>query len=89
MLALLQTGRRWTVADLAGRLNVAPRTVRRDVAWLRTLGYDVQSHPGLGGAYVLRVSRSRRYFWTPTRSARSSRGSCSLKQALRTSPRPP
>lgn len=56
LLALLQTGRRWTVADLGRRLEVAPRTVRRDVARLRTLGYDVQSHPGPGGAYTLAPS---------------------------------
>jgi len=44
------------VADLVSRLGVAPRTVRRDVARLRTLGYDVQSHPGPGGAYALAPS---------------------------------
>lgn len=53
LLALLQTGRRWSVTDLANRLDVAPRTVRRDIARLRTLGYDVRSHPGPGGAYTL------------------------------------
>lgn len=56
LLALLHTGRRWTVAQLASRLGVASRTVRRDVARLRTLGYDVQSHPGPGGAYALAPS---------------------------------
>lgn len=56
LLALLHTGRRWTVAELTSRLGVAPRTVRRDVARLRTLGYDVQSHPGPGGAYALAPS---------------------------------
>lgn len=56
LLALLHTGRRWTVAELASRLGVASRTVRRDVARLRTLGYDVQSHPGAGGAYALAPS---------------------------------
>ncbi|MCV7532697.1 WYL domain-containing protein [Micrococcus luteus] len=56
LLALLQTGRRWTVADLSRRLEVAPRTVRRDVARLRMLGYDIQSHPGPGGAYILAPS---------------------------------
>ena len=56
LLALLHTGRQWTVADLSRRLKVAPRTVRRDVARLRTLGYDVQSHPGPGGSYALASS---------------------------------
>lgn len=56
LLALLQTGRRWTVADLGRRLEVAPRTVRRDVARLRSLGYQVRSTPGPGGAYALAPS---------------------------------
>ena len=40
--------------DLAARLAVSPRTVRRDAQRLRDLGYDVHSRPGPGAAYRLR-----------------------------------
>lgn len=53
LLSLLQTGRAWTAADLAQRLDIADRTVRRDVARLRYLGYDIRSVPGPGGTYRL------------------------------------
>lgn len=53
LLALLQTGRAWSAGELAERLGVAHRTVRRDVARLRSLGYDIRSAPGPGGAYRL------------------------------------
>lgn len=53
LLALLQTGRRWSGDELGNHLGVAPRTLRRDVARLRELGYDVRSAPGPGGTYRL------------------------------------
>lgn len=53
LLSLLQTGRAWTAADLAQRLGIADRTVRRDVARLRSLGYDIRSAPGPGATYRL------------------------------------
>lgn len=53
LLSLLQTGRAWSAADLAQRLDIATRTVRRDIARLRSLGYDVRSAPGPGGTYRL------------------------------------
>ncbi|GAA4687693.1 hypothetical protein GCM10025781_00360 [Kocuria gwangalliensis] len=53
LLSLLQTDRAWTASELAQRLDIADRTVRRDIARLRSLGYDVQSTPGPGGAYRL------------------------------------
>ncbi|MBS0022752.1 helix-turn-helix transcriptional regulator [Microbacterium paraoxydans] len=53
LLALLQTGGDWNVPDLAARLGVSPRTVRRDAQRLRDLGYDVRSRPGPGAAYRL------------------------------------
>ncbi|WP_261167086.1 YafY family protein [Microbacterium sp. Marseille-Q6965] len=56
LLALLQTGRAWSVPELAVRLRVSERTVRRDAQRLRGLGYDVSSRPGPGGAYRLRPS---------------------------------
>lgn len=54
LLSLLQTGGEWSVPDLAARLAVSPRTVRRDAQRLRDLGYDVLSRPGPGAAYRLR-----------------------------------
>ncbi|MCT1363565.1 MULTISPECIES: YafY family protein [unclassified Microbacterium] len=54
LLSLLQTGGEWSVPDLAARLAVSPRTVRRDAQRLRDLGYDVRSRPGPGAAYRLR-----------------------------------
>lgn len=53
LLTLLQTGRSWSGADLAARLAVSPRTLRRDVDRLRTLGYAVVTRPGPGGTYRL------------------------------------
>ncbi|MER6392016.1 YafY family protein [Streptomyces sp. NPDC059382] len=53
LLSLLQAHREWTGADLADRLGVTPRTVRRDVNRLRELGYPVNAGPGTGGGYQL------------------------------------
>ncbi|MFB7916245.1 helix-turn-helix transcriptional regulator [Streptomyces sp. NPDC056061] len=53
LLSLLQTHREWAGADLADRLGVTPRTVRRDVDKLRELGYPVNASPGTGGGYRL------------------------------------
>ncbi|MFD8413420.1 helix-turn-helix transcriptional regulator [Streptomyces sp. NPDC059650] len=53
LLSLLQAHREWTGADLAERLGVTPRTVRRDVERLRELGYPVNATPGTGGGYQL------------------------------------
>ncbi|WP_170191878.1 helix-turn-helix transcriptional regulator [Saccharothrix syringae] len=53
LLSLLQVRRDWTGADLAGRLGVDVRTVRRDVDKLRTLGYPVNASPGVAGGYRL------------------------------------
>ncbi|MFC3577362.1 YafY family protein [Streptomyces yaanensis] len=53
LLSLLQAHREWSGADLAERLGVSPRTVRRDVDRLRELGYPVDASPGTGGGYQL------------------------------------
>ncbi|NEA67646.1 YafY family protein [Streptomyces sp. SID12488] len=53
LLSLLQAHREWTGPDLADRLGVTPRTVRRDVDRLRELGYPVAASPGTGGGYRL------------------------------------
>ncbi|MEV0331590.1 YafY family protein [Nocardia sp. NPDC050717] len=49
LLSLLQTPREWTGAELARRLEVDARTVRRDIEKLRTLGYPVDATPGVAG----------------------------------------
>ncbi|MGW0121956.1 helix-turn-helix transcriptional regulator [Streptomyces sp. NPDC003327] len=53
LLSLLQARREWSGADLAERLDVTTRTVRRDVDRLRELGYPVHAAPGTGGGYRL------------------------------------
>jgi predicted DNA-binding transcriptional regulator YafY len=53
LLALLQHRRSWSGAELADRLGVTDRTVRRDVDRLRALGYPVEAAAGAGGGYQL------------------------------------
>jgi predicted DNA-binding transcriptional regulator YafY len=53
LLSLLQTPREWPGAELADRLGVSRRTVRRDVDRLRELGYPVQASKGADGGYRL------------------------------------
>ncbi|MCP2099239.1 MULTISPECIES: YafY family protein [Actinosynnema] len=53
LLSLLQVRREWTGPELAGRLGIGVRTVRRDVDKLRSLGYPVSSLPGAAGGYQL------------------------------------
>ncbi|MBT2422121.1 WYL domain-containing protein [Streptomyces sp. ISL-22] len=53
LLSLLQTRREWSGADLAERLSVTVRTVRRDIDRLRELGYPVDSARGHAGGYRL------------------------------------
>ncbi|HEU0120483.1 MAG TPA: YafY family protein [Bryobacteraceae bacterium] len=57
LLSLFQSRRYWTGADLAGRLSVTPRTLRRDVDKLRTLGYPIHSCPGAEGGYQMGAGR--------------------------------
>lgn len=53
LLSLLQARRDWPGALLAERLDVSPRTVRRDVDRLRELGYPVEAVKGPDGGYRL------------------------------------
>ena len=53
LLSLLQLRREWTGQELADRLEVGPRTIRRDVDKLRSLGYPVEAAPGVAGGYRL------------------------------------
>jgi predicted DNA-binding transcriptional regulator YafY len=57
LLTLLQ-GRSWVGAELARRLEVTGRTLRRDVDRLRRLGYQVQATVGTGGGYRLGAGSS-------------------------------
>ncbi len=53
LLSLLQVRREWTGDELAERLEVGPRTIRRDIDKLRSLGYPVESARGVAGGYRL------------------------------------
>ena len=53
LLSLLQNHRYWPGAELAERLGVSPRTLRRDVDRLRELGYPVEAQRGVDGGYQL------------------------------------
>ncbi|WP_338672227.1 YafY family protein [Streptomyces sp. SCSIO 30461] len=53
LLSLLQTPREWPGSELAERLDVSPRTIRRDIDRLRDLGYPVESTKGSAGGYRL------------------------------------
>lgn len=53
LLSLLQTGREWPGAELAERLDITHRTVRRDVDRLREMGYRIQATMGPHGGYRL------------------------------------
>jgi predicted DNA-binding transcriptional regulator YafY len=53
LLSLLQTHRHWSGEELADRLAVSIRTLRRDVERLRELGYPVNASRGVEGGYQL------------------------------------
>lgn len=53
LLSLLQTHRFWPGVELASRLDVSDRTLRRDIDRLRELGYPVTSSRGVEGGYQL------------------------------------
>jgi predicted DNA-binding transcriptional regulator YafY len=53
LLGLLQTRPEWSGGELADRLGVSTRTLRRDVDKLRELDYPVHAGMGPGGGYRL------------------------------------
>src|ERR1700728_2719228 len=53
LLSLLQSRRYWAGAELAARVEVSPRTLRRDIDRLRDLGYPVEARRGVDGGYQL------------------------------------
>jgi predicted DNA-binding transcriptional regulator YafY len=58
LLGLLQQRPVWTGTELAGRLGVTTRSIRRDVERLRRLGYPVDATQGAGGGYRLGAGRA-------------------------------
>jgi predicted DNA-binding transcriptional regulator YafY len=58
LLSLLQTPREWPGSELAERLRVSPRTIRRDIDRLRELGYPVQATMGAVGGYRLAAGKA-------------------------------
>ncbi|MFD9858317.1 helix-turn-helix transcriptional regulator [Streptomyces alboflavus] len=55
LVSLLAAQPAWTNAELAHRIDVTERTVRRDIAKLRDLGYVIESDAGPWGGYRLRA----------------------------------
>jgi predicted DNA-binding transcriptional regulator YafY len=53
LLSLLQNARDWPGSELAERLEVSGRTIRRDIERLRSLGYPVEATLGPVGGYRL------------------------------------
>ncbi len=53
LLSLLQTRRSWPGTELAERVGVSPRTIRRDIERLRELGYRIGGERGSVGGYRL------------------------------------
>ncbi|QPF72381.1 YafY family transcriptional regulator [Roseateles sp. DAIF2] len=58
LLSLLQTRRHWAGQELAERLAVHPRTLRRDIDRLRQLGYPVQASSGVAGGYAFKPGQA-------------------------------
>lgn len=53
LLSLLQSHRHWSSRELADRLGVTDRTLRRDIERLRELGYQIDAARGAVGGYRL------------------------------------
>ena len=58
VLSLLQARRHWAGAELAERLGVHPRTLRRDIDRLRELGYPIHASSGVAGGYAFRAGQA-------------------------------
>jgi predicted DNA-binding transcriptional regulator YafY len=58
LLSLLQSRPVWTGTELADRLGVTTRSIRRDIDRLRSLGYPVNAAQGVGGGYQLGAGRA-------------------------------
>lgn len=51
LLGLIASGRTYSATELAAHFGVTPRSIRRDIANLRRLGYVIESIPGTAGGY--------------------------------------
>lgn len=58
LLSLLQARGFWSGGELARRLEITERTVRRDVDRLRELGYPINAASGVAGGYRLGAGAS-------------------------------
>ena len=58
VLSLMQTRSHWAGPELAERLQVHPRTLRRDIDRLRQLGYPIHASSGVAGGYAFRAGQS-------------------------------
>jgi predicted DNA-binding transcriptional regulator YafY len=58
LLGLLQQRPVWTGPELAARLGVTTRSIRRDIERPRSLGYPVNATQGVGGGYQLGAGRA-------------------------------
>lgn len=58
VLSLLQTRSHWAGHELAERIEVHPRTLRRDIDRLRQLGYPIHASSGVAGGYAFRAGQS-------------------------------
>lgn len=58
LLSLLANRRRWPLSELASRLGVSERTVRRDIETLRVLDYPIATVHGPEGGYQLGVGHA-------------------------------
>lgn len=57
LLGLLVARRTWSGPELADRLGISTRSLRRDVESLRGLGYDVRAAKGVHGGYRFDAGR--------------------------------
>lgn len=57
LLSLLESRTVWGGPELADRLRVTERTLRRDIDRLRKIGYPVEAERGAGGGYRLGAGR--------------------------------
>ncbi len=58
VLSLLQTRSHWAGNELSERLEIHPRTLRRDIDRLRQLGYPIHASSGVAGGYAFRAGQA-------------------------------
>lgn len=58
LLSMLQARRYWPGPELAERLEIHPRTLRRDIDRLRELGYPIEASSGVAGGYAFRPGQA-------------------------------